>query len=245
MSLSVLPDYATVAVAEHALASMLALGTRLHLANDRSRGLEVDGVSLRGVELRGRTLGVIGMGRIGTSLARLAAGIGMTVIGSDSDPRARKEAAAAGFTVTTPEALIEEAQVVAICAATDPHDPTVLTPRRIARLRRGAFVVNVGRPVLVDSPSIARALREERLRGYAVDDVVYDPVEDADLLEEGRVLQTAHSAWWRDEVLARGAEHFATTILAAVAGAPTDVVTRPAHAWPSAPRRVLLSEGAS
>ncbi len=241
ISLSVLPDYATVAVAEHALALLFALGTRLHLANDRARGAIQDSVSLRGVELCGRTLGIIGMGRIGLHLARLATGIGMKVIGSDLDPVARARAMAVGVTMTTTDALIDEAQVVAMCASTDPADPTILTARRISRLQCGAFVVNVGRPAVVDSEAVARALRGGQLRGYAVDDIVYDPVGDADLLAEGRVLQTAHSAWWRDEVLTRGAAHFGRAILAAASGHPIDTVTMPDGWAPAAAAHVLVS----
>lgn len=242
VSLSVLPDYATVAVAEHALASMLALGTRLHLANDRARGVAAQGVSLRGMELRGRTLGILGLGRIGSQLARLAAGIGMNVIGSDIDPPARARAQAAGVRVVTTDALIDEAQVVAMCASTDPRAPTILTQRRVERMRRGSLVVNVGRPALVDNAAVARALREGHLRGYAVDDIVYDPVRDADLVMQGRVLQTAHSAWWRDEVLVRGAADFGAAILAAVLGAPIDTVTAPRGSITGSPSRVLVSE---
>lgn len=88
VNLSVLPEYATGAVAEHALGLALSLATRTHLANDKSRGMVPRQTSLRGVELGGRTLGIVGVGRIGSHLARLASGIGMRVLGSDIDPGA-------------------------------------------------------------------------------------------------------------------------------------------------------------
>ena len=84
--LTTLPDYATVAVAEHGLAMLLALATRLHLANDRSQRHRTPGNLAPGVELAGRTVGVVGVGRIGRRLAGLCAGLGMDVLGCDPDP---------------------------------------------------------------------------------------------------------------------------------------------------------------
>lgn len=224
VTLTTLPHYATRAVAEHALGLLLSLSTRTHLANDRARGRVPATTSLRGVELGGRTLGVIGVGRIGRRLAGIAAGIGMKVIGCDPDPAARAAAEARGVEMTSLDDLLHRAQAVAVCASTDPAAPLILDPARIERMRPGALLVNVGRPGLVDTAAVLAAVRSEDLRGYAVDDVVLDPTADADVLSEGRVVQTAHSAWWRDEVLARGAEHFGQAILAAVQREPVDLV---------------------
>ncbi len=223
--LSVLPAYATPAVAEHALAMLLALATRTHLANDKSRGMVPPETSLRGIELGGRTLGVIGVGRIGFHLAGIATGLGMRVIGSDIDPAARRRGEEVGIEMTTTEDLLDQADAVALCASTDPRHPMILDAPRVGMLRRGSFLVNVGRPGLADTDAIVEAIRDHRVRGYAVDDVVLDPTAHADLLEEGRVLQTSHSAWWRDDVLRRGADHFGGALLAAVRGRPVDVVT--------------------
>ena len=226
IGLSVLPQYATLAVAEHALAMVLALATRLHLANDRSRG-DTGDVSLRGIELGGRTAGVVGVGRIGGRFTQLARGIGMRVIGHDIDPAAVQRAAAGGAEMTDLDELLGRADVVVLAASHVLGRPAILGPRELDRLRPGALLVNVGRAALVDGPAAAAALRTRRLRGYAVDDVVADPVRDADLLHEGRLLQTGHSAWWRDEVLERGARMWGEHLLAAVEGCPLDAVTWP------------------
>jgi phosphoglycerate dehydrogenase-like enzyme len=94
-------------------------------------------------------------------------------------------------------------------------------------LRPGALVVNVGRPELVDTAALLAAVRAGRVRGYGVDSVVLAPdapAMDRGLLAEGRVLQTGHSAWWREEALRRGAAMFERAILAAARGRPIDVV---------------------
>lgn len=223
VTLSTLPEYATTAVAEHALGLLLGLATRVHLANDRSRGLVPATTSLRGVELGGRTLGVIGVGRIGAHLCEIASGIGMRVIGSDIAPAARVAAQERGMIMTDTDELLERADVVALCCSTDPQQPLVIGGRELARMRPGALLVTIGRPALVDHDAVRAAIRSGHLRGYAVDDVVLDA--SCDLVTEGRVLQTGHSAWWRDEVLERGAEQFGAAILAAVRDAPVGVVT--------------------
>lgn len=225
IALSVLPDYATEAVAEHCIAQVFALATRLHLAHDRSRGRVPATVSLRGIELAGRTLGVLGTGRIGGRVAELAAAIGMAVVGHDIDPAVRRARSAIGLTMVGLAELLERSDVVAVCASAHGSTGPVLGTAQLHALRPHVLVANVGRSRLVDPAAVTAAVRAGRLRGYAVDDAVFDPAVDGDLLDQGRILQTGHSAWWRDEVLERGAVHWAEHILAMLAGVPRDVVT--------------------
>lgn len=218
VTLTTLPEYATAAVAEHALALMLTLSARTALANDRSRGAVPASTSLRGVELSGRVLGIVGTGRIGTRLGRIAAGIGMAVVGTDIDPLARMAASRAGVRPVDHDTLFQQADVVAVCASTTPGRPPIVGAHELGMLWADGLVVNVGRPCLVDTGVVAEALRSRRLRGYAVDEVVLTPGEHADLVVEGRILQTGHSAWWRDEVLRRGSRMFGDAILDAIGG---------------------------
>jgi phosphoglycerate dehydrogenase-like enzyme len=227
VGLSVLPDYATTAVAEHALAMLFGLATRLHLANDRSRGLSAPGVSLRGIELAGKHLGVIGLGRIGRRVARLGRAVGMHVAGTDVDPVAVLRARANGVRMGDLDWLLERSDAVAVCASHAHGSPPVLGAAELDLLPAGSLLVNVARAALVDTDAAVAAVRSGRLRGYAVDDAVVNPVRDDDLLQEGRILQTGHSAWWRDEVLARGARMWGERLLAAVRGRPMDVITWP------------------
>lgn len=227
IGLSVLPDYATDAVAEHGLALLLGLATRLHLAHDRSRGLVPPETSLRGMELRGRVLGVLGVGRIGLRTAQLGQALGMHVLGCDVDPAAARRAAGHGVGVVDLPQLLRLSDAVAVCADSSHRQAPVLGAAELALLRPGALLVNAARPALVDTGAVVRAVRSGRLRGYAVDDVVLDSAVDGDLLAEGRVLQTGHSTWWRDESLERGARTFAGHLLAAVQGRPRDLVEAP------------------
>jgi phosphoglycerate dehydrogenase-like enzyme len=226
--LSVLPDYATNAVAEHAMAMLLSMATRLHLAHGRSRGTAPSDASLRGIELAGRTMGVLGVGRIGMRVAQLGAAFGMRVLGYDDDTAAIGAARHEGITMTGRDRVLAKADALMVCASHSYDAPAVIGLDELDRMRSDAFVVNVARAALVDTAAATAAIRAGAIRGYAVDDVVLDPDVDGDLLAEGRVLQTAHSAWWRDEVLDRGRRMWAQHLLAVIEGRPLDAVT-----WPS------------
>jgi phosphoglycerate dehydrogenase-like enzyme len=219
VTVSVLPNYATEAVAEHGISLLLGLSCRLHLANDRARGLAPVGVSLRGFELRGQTLGVIGVGRIGGRVAQLARAFGMRTLGFDRRPRRLPGVHPAGL-----RELLASSDAVMLCCSRDRGAAYVLGRRELWQCRQGAVIVNVGRPGLVDSEAVAELLRSRRLRGYAVDDAVFDVVTHADLICEGRVLQTGHSAWWRDQVLVRGGVMWAEHTRRLAIGDPIDVV---------------------
>lgn len=209
VELVTLPDYSTESVAEHALGLVLAMATRAHLANDRSRGLAPPSTSLRGFELAGRTLGVIGLGRIGGHLADLGRAIGMRVVATDVVPRSR-----AGVATTDLAGLLATADVIALTCPLVRGAPPVLGPAQLGAVRPGAVLVNVGRPELVDGGAVLAALGSGRLRGYAVDDAPFGP-EAARLVAEGRVLQTGHRAWWTDESLARGAAQWGDAMVGA------------------------------
>jgi phosphoglycerate dehydrogenase-like enzyme len=227
IELSVLPRYATTAVAEHAIAMLMALATRLHLANDRSRGECAPDVSLRGIELSGRTLGVIGVGRIGRRVARLARSLGMRVVATDIDPLAVLRARASGIRTGELAWVLARSDAVAVCASHRFGAGPLLGASDLVLMRKDALLVNVARAGLVDTDAAITAVRAGRLRGYAVDDTVVDPARDGDLLAEGRVLQTGHSAWWRDEVIERGARMWGERLIAAARGRPRDLVTGP------------------
>jgi phosphoglycerate dehydrogenase-like enzyme len=233
VGLTVLPDYATNAVAEHAIAMLFSMATRLHLAHDRSRGAAPPKASLRGIELAGRTMGVVGVGRIGTRVAQLGAALGMRALGHDTSVAAVGAARHAGVTMASRDRVLADADALLVCASHSFGAPLVIGAVELDTLRPDAFVINVARADLVDTAAVTTAIRAGALRGYAVDDVVLDPAVDGDLLAEGRVLQTGHSAWWRDEVLDRGRRMWAHHLLAAIGGAPVDAVT-----WPDQSTRV-------
>jgi phosphoglycerate dehydrogenase-like enzyme len=227
VALVAVPDYATVSVAEHALGLLLAMTSRLHLANDRSAGRCPPGVSLRGVEVSGRTACVVGLGRIGLHVARLLSALGARVVGVDPEAQACERAAAIGIDCVDLPDGIAVADAVILAASRGFGAPPLIDKDLLALIPAHAFLINVGRRELVDPSATLEALRQRRLRGYAVDDVVVDPAA-RDLVDElvgtGRLLQSGHSAWWTDEALHRGALLWGERIIAATQGRLIDPV---------------------
>lgn len=216
---SVLPDYSTTSVAEHTIGLVLAMSRRIHLGNDRSRGLVPAETSLRGFELDGRTLGVIGCGRIGSRVARFAQAFGMTVVAYDIDPKPVH-----GVTYVHRDHLLTESDIVTLHCPMAYDAPAVLGAAEIGRMRPGSILINSSRSGLVDDDAVVGSIRAGHLRGYALDEAVFGGPLVADLLTQGRILQTGHSAWWSDEVLARGGRMWAEHVVALAHGRPVDVV---------------------
>jgi phosphoglycerate dehydrogenase-like enzyme len=215
VEVTTLPDYSTRSVAEQTLGLLLSVSARIHLANDRSRGLVGHHTSLRGFELAGRTLGIIGCGRIGSAVARLAQAVGMTTIAYDIDPKPVD-----GVTYVDRDQLLRTSDVVTLHCPLAYDAPPMLGPEELRRMPPGSVLLNSSRAALVDDEAVVAAVRDGHLRGYAVDDELLGGPEVDDLLREGRILQTGHSAWWTDETLARGAEAWGEAILATLAGDP-------------------------
>jgi phosphoglycerate dehydrogenase-like enzyme len=161
------PDYGSTSVAEHALAMMLAL-VRHVAAGDRSlrEGCWEPG-RLQGIQLRGKTLGLVGLGPIGAEMARLGAGIGMRVIAWTR--RATPGRAPAGVELVPLEAVFERGDVVSLHLAYSRETERLVSRALLMRMKPGAWFVNTARARLVDTAALTELLASGRIRGAAMD----------------------------------------------------------------------------
>lgn len=180
------PAYSPHAVAEHTIALLLALCRRLHKAYNRVRegNFALDG--LLGIELNGRTAGVIGTGKIGAIVARILAGFGCELLGFDvvNNP----ETEAAGLRYVSLEELFSRSDIITLHCPLMPATYHVINDEALARMKRGAIVVNTSRGALIDTKAAIRALKSGKLGALGLD--VYE--EEADLFFEdlsNRVIQ--------------------------------------------------------
>lgn len=187
------------AVAEHALALMLALARRLPEARDNQhqrvwRGMIGD-LTQREDELGGKTLLVIGLGRIGGRLAQLAKAFDMRVIGFRRDPAAGAGAADAVHTLAELPRFLPQADFVALtCALTD-ETRGVIGAQALAAMPRSAFLVNCARGGCVDEAALLGALQGGRIAGAALDVTDPEPPKaDSPLWAMPNVLITPHTA---------------------------------------------------
>ena len=187
------------AVAEHVIALMLALARQLPPARDNQarrhwRGMISDPAS-REDEISGKTLLIVGLGRIGSRLAALARGFGMRVIATKRDPAATAGAADLVATNDRLFELLPQADFVALTCPLTPQTELLFGAAAFAAMKPSAFLVNVARGRVVDEPALIRALEEQRIAGAALDCFWEEPLpEDSPLWALPNALITPHSA---------------------------------------------------
>jgi D-3-phosphoglycerate dehydrogenase / 2-oxoglutarate reductase len=161
------PDYGATSVAEHALAMMLALTRHIGPAYLSARAGQWEPGRFHGMELRGKTLGIVGLGPIGAEMARLGAGLGMRLLGWTR--RASPARAVHGLTLVTLEDLFAAADVVTLHLAYTPESHGLVSRALLERMKRGAWFVNTARARLVDNDALVALLRSGHLAGAALD----------------------------------------------------------------------------
>ncbi|HUF90673.1 MAG TPA: phosphoglycerate dehydrogenase [Gemmatimonadota bacterium] len=187
------PGANATATAEHAWALLLALCRRLPAADASVRRGEWERRRFTGVQLAGRTLGVVGLGRVGRLVAARGRGFGMTVLGCD--PYLSVEAAAElGVELVELEGLLAGSDVVTLHAPLTDETRALIDAAALARVRPGALLVNAARGGLVDERAVAAALADGRLGGAAFDVYAAEPPAGSPLLEAPNVVLTPHIA---------------------------------------------------
>jgi D-3-phosphoglycerate dehydrogenase len=168
------PDYGATSVAEHALAMILALTRHIGPAFVSAREGRWEPGRFQGMELRGKTLGIVGLGPIGTEMARLGAGLGMRLIGWTRRPSAAR--AQHGLTLVSLDDLFATADVVTLHLAYTPESQGVITRALLERMKPDAWFVNTARARIVDNAALVERLRSGRLRGAAFDVYETEPL---------------------------------------------------------------------
>ncbi len=186
------PAYSPHAVAEHAMALILTLNRKLHRAWARVRegNFALDG--LLGFDLYGKTVGVIGTGRIGSVFARIAAGFGCRILAND--PQANPDLRGAGVRYVDFHELLESSDIISLHAPLTPDTHHLIDDAAIKRMKPGVFLVNTSRGAVVDSAALIRGLKKGRVGGVALD--VYE--EEADLF-----FEDLSASMIQDDVFAR------------------------------------------
>lgn len=220
IALANLPDYSAASVAEHTVGLLLTMSRRIHLSRDRVLARVPAETSVRGWELAGKTIGVVGVGRIGRRVARLAQALGMRVVAAD--PQSPEE----GVITCDLDELLAEAHVVSLHLPHDFEGRPLLRRPELASMRPGAFLLNTSRAGLVDEEAVVAVVASGHLAGYAVDDRLSDRRVADPLVAQGRILETGHTAWYSNEALERGLETWVDNVVALARGRGRNIVTR-------------------
>jgi D-2-hydroxyacid dehydrogenase (NADP+) len=187
------------AVAEHALALILALARKLPQARDNQtahqwRGM-ISEIAAREDELGGKTLVIVGMGRIGSRLATLAKAFDMRVIGVKRDPTQGRGAADQVVAQARMLDVLPEADFVALTCPLTPETTNLIDARALQAMKRSAYLINVARGRVVDEPALAAALEKGVIAGAALDCVWDEPLPATSALWQApNVFITPHTA---------------------------------------------------
>jgi D-lactate dehydrogenase len=177
------PHYGENTVAEHTFALILALSRKVHQGYVRTIRGDFSFAGLQGFDLKGKTLGVAGTGRIGLHVIRMAQGFGMRVLAYDLN-RNPLMAEALGFTYVSLDALLAESDIVTLHTPYLPSTHHLINRDNIRRMKRGALLINTARGGLVETEALARALDSGHLAGAGL-----DVLEGEDLIkEENQIL---------------------------------------------------------
>ncbi len=214
------PDYGSETVADHAFALLIGLARRLTVIDRamREKAWVWPGPEFLAVDLTGKTLGLIGLGRIGRAMARRGAGFGMELIASDPyvDAETMHDL---GVEPAALDALLARADFVSIHCVLTPETRGLLGAGELARMKESAFLIDVSRGAIVDEAALVAALQGERIAGAGFDVFPDEPLKPGHpLLGMDTVILTPHLAWYTREAFERVERQTLDSILDVLAG---------------------------
>lgn len=238
ITVSTVPTYGEETVAEYAFLLLLAVARRLMLTAHAARFGVSSAEKLTGTDLYGKTLGVVGTGRIGRHAARLGKGFGMNVIAYDVYP-VPVEADQIGYEYVPLPELLSRSDAITLHAPATPETEHLLNQEALKAVKPGVMIVNTARGSLIDTPALIAALKSGQVGGAGLDvlegeellgkshsDADKSPRQQAidELGKMPNVLITMHNAYNSFEALGRIREATVANILAWHAGRPENLV---------------------
>jgi D-3-phosphoglycerate dehydrogenase / 2-oxoglutarate reductase len=211
------PDSTVVSAAEQTIGLLVALARNIPQAHAALKQGTWERSRWGGIELAGKTLGVLGLGRIGQQVARRAAGLGMRVVAFDPFVGEDRFREAGIERETTLEAVLAAADFVTLHLPLTDETAGIIDRDAIASMREGARLINAARGALVDEDALVEAIRSGKLAGAALDVFCSEPYSGP-LLELDEVVVTPHLAASTDEAQDRAGVIVAEQVVAALEG---------------------------
>src|ERR1700744_4420876 len=187
------PGANAVAVAELAICQMLALARKLPAANATMHAGKWEKKSLQGTALRGKTLGILGLGRIRLEVAKRAKGFGLELIGSDpcvSAAVAREN----GITLVTHEELFAKSDYLTLHVGLTPQTANIINAKNLAAMKKGVRIINCARGELIEDAALVEALKSGHVGGAALDVFTVEPPKESPYFGLENVILTPHIA---------------------------------------------------
>ncbi|OGO72138.1 MAG: hypothetical protein A2Z49_05225 [Chloroflexi bacterium RBG_19FT_COMBO_56_12] len=213
------PKSTSVAVAELALGLMLALARSVSTADSSMKGGQWLKKELKGVELNGKTLGIIGMGNIGSALAVRAGALGMKILGYDP-LLPSEEISKRGAEPVALDDLYAKSDYISFHIPLTDETRGMVNGQTLAQMKRGVRIVCTARGNIIDETALLGALESGQVAGAALDVFAKEPPGLTALVAHPKVITTPHIGAQTAEAQVRAAEDMGTEILAALKGEP-------------------------
>lgn len=206
------PGANTIAATEHTLAMMLALARKIPQAYLATIGGTWDRHSFKGVELYKKSLGIIGMGKIGTEVAKRAKSFGMNILGYDpylSGERAKR----LGVTKANLDTIARESDFITVHTPITNDTKNLINEEYIQKTKKGVRLINCARGGIIDEKALVKAIQNGHVAGAALDVFSQEPVVDPELLENPNIIVTPHLGASTVEAQEKVAQEISTEII--------------------------------
>lgn len=215
------PEQNAISVAELALGMMLSLARRIPAGDTSTKGGRWDRQLFTGTELFGKTLGLVGLGRIGFLVAMRARAFGMRIVAHDSFVSPDSVLVAeCGAALVSLEELLEQADVISVHVPKTPQTEKMFHAASFARMKRSAYFINTSRGEVVDESALLTALRENRIAGAALDVRATEPPVAGELETLPNVILMPHVAAFTIEGQGRVVASICRDVAAVMRGEP-------------------------
>ena len=208
-----------ISAAEHTIALMLALARSLPAAQASLRAGRWERQKFVGVELRGKTLGVVGLGQVGSEVARRARGLEMRVVTQDPYVPAER-AQGLGVELVSLDELLQQSDFITLHVRLTATTRDLLGDEQLAKVKPGVYLINTARGELIDEGALVRAIDDGRVAGAGIDVFREEPPGESPLLTHERIIVTPHLGSLTAEAQERAAVDVAQEVLSVLRGEP-------------------------
>lgn len=219
------PHYGDNSVAEHTFGLILSLTRNIHKAYLRNLNENHAIEGLKGIDLKGKTLGVVGVGRIGSKVVKIARGFEMEVIATDSHPD-KSFAKNLGFRYVPLKELLKKSDIISLHVPYKKENHHLINKKTLAMMKKDALLINTSRGQIVNTPDLMNALKKGKLGGAGLDVIegeelikeekeflhthkkldlkkIHQLALDHDIIKNEKVVFTPHIAFYSEEAIQR------------------------------------------